>query len=313
MALRSRDVTLASVAAFIAWGFATHWVPSIRFLPYAFVGGIVVAVSFSLWAILYTSKGPERASVNHYGSKNVFFVAGDNWQAEKGALEERAAYQRKPIYPPSFLISDKLDGLIELIIRDFVTIWFGKISKRPVFGNDVDRAIRTAAAQILERLTEIDLVEFGTLKLVPILNSHLRDFYDADRAVRGRKFSRNITESEELDLAIAGKFRDGKLHPAATLTYSDPKHSQQQHLRNIVVRILPEILPPSMITSPSVNALIKELVSCAVLSPIVQSLSDPDIWNQLIENFVSLLCSSSLFPRLMLSGWKSVAREKVGS
>jgi sorting nexin-25 len=41
-----------------------------------------------------------------------------------------------------------------------------------------------------------------------------------------------------------------------------------------------------MSTSPAVNVLIKELVACAVLFPVMQMLADPDMWNQLVEGYV---------------------------
>ncbi|KAH8170898.1 PX domain-containing protein [Sarocladium implicatum] len=40
-----------------------------------------------------------------------------------------------------------------------------------------------------------------------------------------------------------------------------------------------------MTASRSVSILIKEIASCAVLFPIIQLLSEPDTWNQLMENF----------------------------
>ena len=38
---------------------------------------------------------------------------------------------------------------------------------------------------------------------------------------------------------------------------------------------------------PAVNVLIKELVACAVLSPVMSMVCDPDMWNQLMEGYVS--------------------------
>lgn len=104
--------------------------------------------------------------------------------------------------------------------------------------------------------------------------------------MRGRKLSRNITDSEELDLAIAAKYKEGRLHQAASLAYSNTKPIQQQHLRSIVSRLLPKVMPANMATSPAVNVLIKEIVACAVLSPVMQMLADPDTWNQLMEGYV---------------------------
>ncbi|KAG9575316.1 intermediate filament, regulator of G-protein signaling, partial [Aureobasidium melanogenum] len=114
--------------------------------------------------------------------------------------------------------------------------------------------------------------------------NHMRDFYNAERIVRGKNLSRDMTESEELDLAIAAKFRDGKLHPAAALAFSDTKLLQQTHLRRLVAKILPLVMPEYMKTSAAVTTLVKEIVACAVLTPIILMLSDPDFFNQLIEN-----------------------------
>jgi sorting nexin-25 len=63
---------------------------------------------------------------------------------------------------------------------------------------------------------------------------------------------------------------------------------QQEHLRRTVVRLLPEILPENVIRSRAVSVLLKEIVACAVLSPVMQLLSEPDTWNQLMEAYVML-------------------------
>ncbi|KAK5010636.1 tRNA (guanine-N(7)-)-methyltransferase (tRNA(m7G46)-methyltransferase), partial [Cryomyces antarcticus] len=113
----------------------------------------------------------------------------------------------------------------------------------------------------------------------------MKDVYDAERIVRGKSLSRNITESEELDLAIAEKYKNGVLHPATSLTYSSSRPVQQQHLRVIVQKLLPKLLPDDMLTSPSVSILIQEIVACAVLFPVMQMFADPDTWNQVMESY----------------------------
>ncbi|KAF2085200.1 hypothetical protein K490DRAFT_68088 [Saccharata proteae CBS 121410] len=286
MELSRRDVILAAIAVFIAWGFVTHWIPSVRYLPYAFLAGIAVAFAGLGYLILSTSRG------THYGrsktrraKRNVAFVAPGAWEKETAALKRRSTYHREPLYPPSFLVSDHLDGLLDLILRDFVTSWYANISPRPNFQNEVDRAIRAALVNIRDKVLAVDIVEVVILRIVPLITQHMRDFDEAERVVRGKKLSRNVTETEELDMAIAGRYRDGKLHPAASLAFSNTKLVQQQHLRGIVARLVAQVLPRNMQTSSAVNALIKEIVACAVLFPVVQMLSDPDTWNQLLEAY----------------------------
>ncbi len=198
----------------------------------------------------------------------------------------RAAYKRESLFPSSRSISDRLDSLLDLLLRDFVRSWYGRISSNPTFTNEVDALVRAALGNIRERLLTLDVVEVIVSRLVPVLTAHMKDAYDAERAVRGQNLNRVVTESEELDMAIAGRYRDGKLHAAASLAYSDTKPVQQQHLRSMTVKILPWLLPPSAMTSPAVCVIIKELVACAVFFPLSQLLADPDTWNQLLDAYV---------------------------
>jgi sorting nexin-25 len=293
MALKRRDVVLAAVAVFIAWGVLTHWQPTLRFLPYAFVAGVVATLALQAWLTLTTAWPvtlPGGVDVD-YGPKHVAFIAPDKWKAEREAMTKRSMYMMEPVYPVSYIISDSLDVLIGLVLRDFVKGWYGNISKSPTFVNEVDRAVRAALGEIRDRLLAVDIVETAVSRIIPLITDHLKATSEAERLVRGRKLSRNVTESEELDLAIAAKYKDGRLHPAASLAYSNTKSIQQQHLRSIVARLIPKIMPQNMTTSPAVNALIKEIVACAVLFPVMQMLADPDTWNQLIEGYVSLSLS----------------------
>lgn len=183
------------------------------------------------------------------------------------------------------MLSDSLDNLLDWTLRDYVSSWYTKITPNLSFVNEIERAIRTALINIRDRIFDVDIVEVVVSRVVPLVTAHLKDFYEAERAIRGKNLNRNVTESVELDLAIAGKYRDGKLHPASSLAYADLKLVQQEYLRRILVRLLPEILPESMIKSRVVFVLIKEIVSCAVLAPLMQLMSDPDTWNQLMEAY----------------------------
>lgn len=285
MALKGRDISLAGVACFIAWGYATSWFPAIRWIGYAFVSGAIVTILAGL-LLLLTSRGSAYTQQHRSSRPNaVSFSSPESWYKEATALRIQQTYTKTPLYAESHDISRALDDLLELIVRDFVKSWYSHISKNPVFANEVDKTIRHALGKIRDRLFQTDLVEVVTSRIVPILTAHFRDFYDAERAVRGRKLNRDVTESEELDLAIAAKYREGKLHPAASLAYSDTKLVQLDHLRHVVAKLLPSVLPSSLLDSRSVFSIIREIVACAVLFPTLQRLSEPDTWNQMMENY----------------------------
>ena len=286
MALKGRDFLIAGIVCFVAWGYAVSWFPAIRWAGHAFVAGVAATVICLILVLLLTSRGSAYSRRNRSARPNaVKFVGSDAWRRETAALRIRQTYVKQPLYPDSPKISNALDDILHLIIRDFVTSWYSNISKNPVFPNEVDRTVRYALVNIRERLFETDLVEAVISRIVPILTTHFRDCYDAERAVRGRKLNRDVTESEELDLAIAAKYRDGKLHPAASLAYSDTKLLQQDHLRSMVSRVLPGVLSSNTLNSRAVFSIVREIVACAVLFPVTQLLAEPDTWNQIMENY----------------------------
>jgi sorting nexin-25 len=200
-------------------------------------------------------------------------------------VRTRSTYRADSLYPQSFIVSESIDELLSLVTRDFIASWYQHISPSPAFVNEVDRVIRAAIGNLCNRLLAEDLISLVVSRIFPILTAHLKEFDVAERSVRGRNLTRNVTESEELDLAIAKKYRDGRLHPAAALSVSDQKLVEQEYLRKITLGLLPKLFPEQVLSSRIVTVLIREIVACAVLFPLVSVLSDPDTWNQLVEAY----------------------------
>lgn len=286
MALQGRDIALAAVACFIAWGYAINWFPALRWAGHALVGGVLLAVAGLLALVFLTSRGSQH---RHFRAtarpKAAAFLAPDAWKREVAALRLRQTYTKTPLCPDSPKLSAALDEILEYIIRDFIRAWYSSISKNPVFTDEVDKTIRCALLRVCDQLQGVDLAEVLTTRLVPIMTAHFRNFYDAERSVRGRKLNRSVTETEELDLAIASKYKEGKLHPAASLAFSDTKTAQQDYLRQTMSTILSKVLPDTLLASRAVSTLLREITACAVMFPVVQMLSDPDTWNQIMENY----------------------------
>lgn len=61
----------------------------------------------------------------------------------------------------------------------------------------------------------------------------------------------------------------------------------QDYLRKVVEKILPLVLPEKEIGSRVVGVIVREIVACAILSPILAMLAVPDTWNQLVVALVS--------------------------
>ena len=65
MNLERKCVIAAAVAAFIAWALITDWIPSLRWIPYAFVAGFLAAILSVFYLVLTTSKGVHNLSLIH--------------------------------------------------------------------------------------------------------------------------------------------------------------------------------------------------------------------------------------------------------
>lgn len=288
MAVNRRDVVFAALAGFVAWGLIVSWMPVLRYLGYALVVGATAGCTALLVLVILTVRG--RATENGgrrrvRGRAVVSFATSAQWDKDVRQLRKDAEYQQLSLYPQSFVVSESVDELLALAIRDFVSSWYRHISPSPVFGNEVDRLIRMALGNLRDRMLTEDLVSLIVSRVFPIFTLHLKEFDVAERAVRGRNLTRDVTELEELDLAIANRYRDGNLHPAAALSFSDQKVVEQEYLRKVTVGLLPQLFPGTVLNSRIVSVLVREIISCAILFPIVSILSDPDTWNQLIEAY----------------------------
>ncbi|KAF9887451.1 Intermediate filament protein [Aspergillus nanangensis] len=286
MALKRHELVLLGTGVFIAWGLAVGWFPGLRYLGYAFLLGAFISSVTFFGLIIFTTQSPNGLTPTSFHQPPALaFLSSQHWHREAHGARARAKYQPVSLYPPSFVVSEGVDELLTLINRDFVTSWYQRITPSPVFPNEVDRVVRTAVGNLCDRLLAEDLISLLVSRVFPILTAHLKEFDVAERSVRGRNLTRNVTESEELDRAIAAKFRDGHLHPAAALSFSDQKLVEQEYLRKIAVGLLPQLFPENVLNSRIVSVLVKEILACAVLFPLMSTLSDPDTWNQLMEAY----------------------------
>ncbi|KAI9890193.1 MAG: hypothetical protein M1814_004355 [Vezdaea aestivalis] len=299
MALNHRDVILTGTLAIVAWIAGVSYSPSLRQLSIAFAAGSLLTLCLFIFVIFLTP-GRSQSSIQNGAIKprGLLFLNPDSWQSEKAELVNRSTHKHIALYESSLVVSDALDTLLNNLLRDLVSTWYQHISPNPSFTNHLDSAIRYALVGLRDRILALDIVEVAVSRFVPIVTEHLKDFDEAERAIRGKNLTRNVTESEELDLAIAAKYRQGKLHLATSLSYIDLKLVQQDYLRQVVSRHISKLMPPGQSESRPVLILVRELVACAIFLPLMQLLSDPDTWNQLME----------VYGRTMLQDRKTVKK-----
>lgn len=185
-------------------------------------------------------------------------------------------------------LSGSVNQVITLIVRDFVLKWYKPISTSPSFPGAVSQTIHAALANILDRLTQLDLPSLVVKRIVPKITLHIDQFRQSEMAVRGAGLERHLTQSDELDMLLASRYAaqeaTGRLHPAiANLSSMVTKQTEELHLRSVVDVILPLILPEKEAHSRAVHIVAREIISCIVLVEVMELLSDPDVWNRAID------------------------------
>ncbi|KAG0283471.1 Intermediate filament protein [Linnemannia gamsii] len=201
---------------------------------------------------------------------------------EQQRRQEQAAKYRTPIADTMPQFSEAIDQVIELIMRDYVAGWMRAITPEVVLQQRIEELLRIVLIRLKSRVMDLDLTQLLVTRLVPKVTAHVNDFRKAEMALRGNSLERSLTESDELDIMVAGKFRNGKLHRALSTSVST-KATEEAYLRNVVQTILPTLLPKSEVQSEILRHLLRELLVGAVLRPIMDLLSDPDYWNQNVD------------------------------
>jgi len=273
--------------------------------------------SFSVFLLVFAALGFHHLVVSHQSKPSNFpkrrfkpfaFSAPDQWPVAVRNLRAQSAFPkdfREQLVPGAKDLSDQVSQILRLIMRDFVLEWFEQISEDAAFPISVEKAVRTAIVNLRERMYENipDPTDILVRKFVPMFTAHLEDFARVEGAVRG---SRILTESEEVDRVVAtryGALKLGGLHPATGLSFSDTTLPQREWLRALMDRVIPLVMPEKEAKSRAVLVLVREIVACSVLHPVMNLLGDPDVWNQLIDNMVRFVLIVYLF-----SGWLGYSR-----
>ncbi|KAI5479855.1 structural protein MDM1 [Pseudohyphozyma bogoriensis] len=295
------------------------------FAPTLLLAGALLWIAFDLWITWWTERvvlrrfedakrqlddgqvGGRRARADTTGTRPdgparsskearrrivppLIFTSPAAWSVTqtRASWEATTASHRPPhpLAPP--LLAAAIDDLFELIMRDFIVSWYGKISDSPVFPNAVEKTIRETLGSLTDRLTSLDWSDLIVGKVLPLVTTHVETFRTAEQALRGQDLRTRLTESDELDLFLAERYasetKSAKLHPAVDVASPNSRPAEEAWLTSLVGKLLPHIMPEREAESAAVRIMAREILANAVILPIIDMLSDPDFWNQKIDD-----------------------------
>lgn len=292
---RQGVITLASLALILP---ATIHICSspfaiIVFLPF-FVLFTAVAFLFANVVLAYflDSRRPPVVNTLPSAARPLAFSTPAAWQAvlTRSQWSYKSPQSLTPLYPESTPISSAVNDILIMIVRDFVLSWYTGISSSPSFPTAVSSTLHDSLERLLARLLTLDIPSLVVKRILPKVTAHIELYRQSEVALRGAGLERRLTQSEELDLLLASRYAtggSGKLHPAvANLSSTFTKQTEENHLRDLVDKALPSILPEKEARSKAVKIVVREIIACSVLYPIMDMLADPDFWNQRIDEVV---------------------------
>lgn len=278
------------------------------FLSLLFVLSILAAPIVAGYAL--DARRPSSRNGLPSAARPLAFSTPAAWQAvlTRSEWSYQAPKSLKPLHPNSPVVSSALNEILIMIVRDFVLTWYTSISSSPSFPMAVSSTVNSSLERLINRAAAIDHASLMVKRILPKVTAHMEQFRQSEVALRGATLERRLTQSEELDLLLASRYAGkggGKLHPAVNnLSSTFTKQTEEAHLKQLVERALPHILPEKEARSPAVSIMVREIIACSVLYPVMDMLSDPDFWNRTIDSLVSIVMlvnirNADLFHRLV--------------
>lgn len=160
---------------------------------------------------------------------------------------------------------DSVESFYVQVLDKFINVWFSKVSTDQIFIRDIKHELITATRIIANRVTKVDHAALITEKLIPVLYTHIDILDRIDHHIDPAETTKAFIENEN------------PIHPA---TYN--RQAELKYLRTLAKNLMKILVTKNFMDCQVVTELLKEILSCCVLLPLMDILSDPATINQLV-------------------------------
>ncbi|XP_067827094.1 sorting nexin-19 isoform X2 [Heptranchias perlo] len=171
------------------------------------------------------------------------------------------------------LLAKEIEDTITKIVRDFVTSWYRTVSQEPEFENEVQRAMHAIALELKRRMEGVDRKGLAQ-KILVLCSCHLEIYMKAKKTMH-EKIGRHRAEEIQSLWKIYCKVNDPHIalqSPATEVNYA----------RSIVDLLLHVLVPYPNLETRTGRFVVRELIMCNVLLPLIRKMADPDWINGII-------------------------------
>lgn len=189
------------------------------------------------------------------------------------------------------IIDEQLQEIIRLTMRDYVHPWYYEISNNKQFLHEIQQTAQNLIITVANRAKEVDWVNYVTRTAVEDFASHIRLFHSAQDKLK--KLSHKEDDPETLP-SLESVFFDLEIEMDDGICRDEICSDQQKeldYLRDVVELLLFIMLPAQDFHSKPLTFLLREILACYILKPMLDMFSDPDYVNQNI----TWLCKDTTF------------------
>ncbi|XP_020040251.1 sorting nexin-19 isoform X3 [Castor canadensis] len=167
-------------------------------------------------------------------------------------------------------LEQEINHTIQMIIRDFVLSWYRSVSQEPAFEKEMEAAMKGLVQELRRRMGIVDRHALAQ-RILTLCGCHLQSYIQAKEATSGKQSDR-VQPSQLWDAYCRATAPHPAVHnPSAEVTYT----------RGIVNLLLQGLVPKPHLETRTGRHVVVELVTCNVILPLINKLSDPD-WIHLV-------------------------------
>lgn len=216
-----------------------------------------------------------------YETQRFKFLDERQWLEQWSSAKLGSEKLESLIIPESFLVSEALQELVNLIVDQFINLWFTKISDDPLFSNSVKLELRYVIINLKKRLSDLDFSSFLVYSILPLISKHYSSFL-----ATSQKHAASYSIESKILLALTAD--PHSLHEAVTLAPPGPgsRKKEKESLRNMISKILPFLLSENERNNKIGVSLTTEILSCTILANVLEVASEGDFFNQMIVKLV---------------------------
>ena len=237
---------------------------------------LVIGMVTVLFVFIYLTLNENKAIVRRCKPKKLNLKPGRPQKIDHDSL-------KVAIFPKYKRISEQLEQIIELIVRDFILSWFQRIDQKSEseFPDEIRLILRRIITKLENHLEGTDLTTLVVFRIIPLVSKHFDTYCKARSNVVSTSTTRGRhTKGDNLHLLTAIEFNNiYRLHKAITLKPNHLDSDIEGYMDKRSEMITSSLLESRDLNSSFVLILCREILSKNIFSPALTKFYDPDRWN----------------------------------